>query len=216
MKQAGIYEIVNTVNGKQYVGSAIDLAGRQRLHVWNLKRGTHHSKHLQNAWKKYGDDAFTFKTLLLCSRENLVMYEQRAIDGFKPEYNISCIAGSVLGIKRTPEQRVALSAALKGIKYPPRSEDVRAAISRRMIGNKYGVGGKSRLGQKHSPEELIKMAAWVRSSETKAKMSDSAKGHKRWLGKKHSDESRKRISERKRGIPWSDARRRAQKNKAMV
>lgn len=56
----GIYKIINVVNNKFYVGSAEDFTRRKRIHWWQLRRGTHGNKHLQAAWLKYGEPAFTF------------------------------------------------------------------------------------------------------------------------------------------------------------
>jgi group I intron endonuclease len=56
----GIYKIINVVNNKFYVGSAVDFTVRKRKHWWQLRRGTHGNKHLQAAWVKYGEDSFKF------------------------------------------------------------------------------------------------------------------------------------------------------------
>jgi group I intron endonuclease len=56
----GIYKIINVVNNKFYVGSAEDFTRRKRVHWWMLRRGNHANKHLQAAWLKYGEQAFTF------------------------------------------------------------------------------------------------------------------------------------------------------------
>ena len=55
--QSGIYEILNTANGKRYIGSAVHFARRWYLHCWKLNRGEHHSAKLQNAWNKHGAGA---------------------------------------------------------------------------------------------------------------------------------------------------------------
>ena len=49
MNAAGIYAIENKVNGKVYVGSAVDLG--------------HHSLKLQRAWDKHGAASFAFAPL---------------------------------------------------------------------------------------------------------------------------------------------------------
>ena len=59
-KASGIYAIVNCVNGKRYVGSAVNFRRRLYGHRSHLRRGTHHNHHLQTAWVKYGHDAFVF------------------------------------------------------------------------------------------------------------------------------------------------------------
>lgn len=55
-----IYKIINVVNNKFYVGSAVNFEKRKARHLWRLRRGDHANKHLQAAWKKYGDQSFLF------------------------------------------------------------------------------------------------------------------------------------------------------------
>ena len=88
LNQSGIYEILNTVNGKRYIGSAVYIVGRFARHRMHLRRGTHHSVHLQRAWNKHGEEAFEFRPILFCTKDMLLYYEQLAIDAFKPLYNI--------------------------------------------------------------------------------------------------------------------------------
>lgn len=56
----GIYKIINVINNKFYVGSAVDFTKRKRRHWWALRSQRHANKHLQAAWNKYGEDAFKF------------------------------------------------------------------------------------------------------------------------------------------------------------
>ena len=58
--KSGIYKIINVVNNKFYVGSAVDFKRRKRIHWWRLRRGDHANKHMQASWNKYGEKAFTF------------------------------------------------------------------------------------------------------------------------------------------------------------
>lgn len=55
-----IYKIINVINNKFYVGSAVNFEKRKARHLWRLRRGDHANKHLQAAWQKYGDKAFVF------------------------------------------------------------------------------------------------------------------------------------------------------------
>ena len=152
MADSGIYEIVNTVNGKRYVGSAVDFAHRWQAHLRQLRKGEHHSRHLQRAWTKHGEDAFEFRRLLECTREELIAKEQAAIDRLLPEYNISRTAGSTLGVRYTEEARRKLSASRIG----------------------------KRKGEKQSHEHVEKRAAQhrgkKRSEETRRKIAEKAKG----------------------------------------
>ena len=112
----GIYAIENTVNGKMYVGSAANLKSRKNSHSSLLRKGTHTNEKLQRSYNKHGEEAFKIRTLLVCRREDLLFYEQLAIDKFnavKSGYNIAPIAGSPLGVKRTPEAKANYGAASK-------------------------------------------------------------------------------------------------------
>ncbi len=128
--KTGIYRIKNTINGKSYIGSAArNLLGRWRTHKSCLKQQTHHSSKLQNAWTKYGADAFVFEVLLYCDPQNCLMYEQIALDHYKPEYNVCLVAGSCLGRKQTQETRTKISLANLGKPHGPMSNDHKKAIS---------------------------------------------------------------------------------------
>lgn len=114
-----IYFIENTVNGKIYIGSAVDLARRWAMHRHQLKNNKHHSILLQRAWNKYGEEAFDFGVLELTDRDSLIEREQHFIDlvqSYLPVagYNICPIAGSSLGVKQSDEARKKKSQARKG------------------------------------------------------------------------------------------------------
>lgn len=105
---------------------------RWREHRRRIANGTHHNEIISRAWKKHGEDAFEFKPLFVCRTEDLLFYEQRAIDALKPEYNICAVAGSMLGVKRKPfsaEHRAALSLARKLRPKETRTEEQRKRIS---------------------------------------------------------------------------------------
>jgi group I intron endonuclease len=103
--KSGIYKILNTTNGKFYIGSAIDLKGRWRVHKFYLKNNNDKrvSKYLLNAWNKYGAENFEFLVLEHCEKEKLIVREQFYLDTLKPQYNISRTAGSPLGVKHSDD-----------------------------------------------------------------------------------------------------------------
>lgn len=112
-KLGGIYRIRNTINGKRYIGSAVQFAQRWKKHRLDLRHGCHHSIALQRAWNKYGENNFAFEPLLICDKQDLIPHEQLALDGLRPEYNSNPIAGSRLGAKLTPAQLVAHSGRMR-------------------------------------------------------------------------------------------------------
>lgn len=115
-KKSGIYRIVNSENGKMYIGSAVDLSGRKRSHFSTLRKGEHHNMHLQRAFNKYGKDCFKFEVIEKCTTDVLLEREQFNIDShnFNELYNIAKTAGSTLGTTRTKEQRDAQSRRMTG------------------------------------------------------------------------------------------------------
>ena len=61
--KAGIYRIINSSNGKCYVGSSIDINRRRLEHFSTLSHNRHVNNHLQNAYNKYGKDSFIFEVI---------------------------------------------------------------------------------------------------------------------------------------------------------
>jgi group I intron endonuclease len=116
MKTAsGIYEIYNKLNGKRYIGSATSLYTRQKVHFHYLRHNKHWNSHLQSAYNLYGELVFEFRVLLVCSKTDLIKYEQYFIDTRKPEYNLCLVANSCLGIKRSQETKKKISSIRKGM-----------------------------------------------------------------------------------------------------
>lgn len=111
-----IYKINNKTTGKIYIGSAIDFTKRKKQHIYHLNKGTHHSKHLQSAWNKYGEADFDFEVIVKCVTEYLIKLEQWFIDNLKPEYNMTLMAGKStnLGRKFTAEHIEKISASHRG------------------------------------------------------------------------------------------------------
>ncbi len=238
--QSGIYEIVNIENGHRYVGQSSNIERRWKQHYFHLNRKTSHCKKLQRAWDKYGEGAFSFSVIGNCAPEKsaLNFFENVALRALSPEYNICETAGTVLGIKRTPEQNAARSRLMTGRKCPPRTAEYRASISERMKGNQYGVGSTSWVGRKHSEEtrkkiSLVQIGRVGRpmSDEAKAKLIQRNMGNKYAQGRVLSLEARLKMGARRRGMkfgpasqehrmkqslalngkPWSEARRAAQR-----
>lgn len=152
---SGIYQIRCMLNGKIYVGSAVNLRRRWDLHCRSLSKSNHHSKHLQRAWTKHGADQFVFEVLeLVPEKTMLIPVEQSYIDQLKPfgrkGYNICPTAGSCLGKKATRKTKKKLSAARKGQK---KSESHRAALAEHL--KRFTQNWK---GRKHKKETLVKMS----------------------------------------------------------
>ena len=110
----GVYRIRHLDSNRCYIGSsATGLASRWSQHRSALKKQTHDSPYVQNAWNKYGAHAFVFEVLLYCDPENCLMYEQIALDHYQPVYNIRKVAASNMGIIPSQQTRDRISQTLK-------------------------------------------------------------------------------------------------------
>lgn len=153
-RASGIYEIVCRPTGKRYVGSAVCFARRFAKHARELAGGKHHSRILQNAWNAYGAGAFHFTPLIVCGRDMLLVYEQTALDFYRPELNVLPRAGSHLGKRMSDEQKAKIGAANRKPRGSPLPAEVKAKISQAL------------RGRRHEPM----------SEETKARISASRRG----------------------------------------
>lgn len=192
--RGGIYAIVNKVNGKRYIGSAVDFSRRFNKHRTELRCGRHHCSHLYRAWRKHGEQAFEFRRLLVCKTEHLVMYEQRAIDAYVGMlYNTSPTAGSQLGVKRTAETRRKQSIAATGRKMSPES------VAKTRAAN---LGRPSdKRGAPLPPDVRAKVSATLKARGSRLPKDHPMMGW--WHGKtrEHSEETRQKISASLRGRP---------------
>lgn len=113
----GVYRWLNTVTGKSYVGSAVNMGKRKARHLWALRSGVHCNPKLQRAWDKYGPEAWEFEPLAFCPEADLIRQEQIALDVFdavRNGYNIRLIAESNLGIKHSEKSKAKISCGNKG------------------------------------------------------------------------------------------------------
>jgi len=112
--KAGIYRWVNLINGKQYIGSSLNLSKRlsdyfSALASKNMETKLKRSKSaIYSALIKHGCYNFSLEILEYCSVENLIQREQFYIDSFEPSYNICKTAGSTLGRICSPLRKLEL------------------------------------------------------------------------------------------------------------
>ena len=199
IKSAGVYLLENTVTGKVYVGSTTrNLRARIQHHQLQLRRGRHTNPKLQNAWAKYGEEAFTCRVLLVCAPKDCLFFEQRALDRFEacgPKgYNLVPKAGNVQGLRHTDEAKRKISRGNTGKII---SDDQKLALSRAHKGKTISPENKEAVRRRHkgapkSEEHRAKLAAAAtgrsHSAETKAKIGAASRG------RTFTDEQRESIS----------------------
>lgn len=167
--RSGIYRIVNTSNGHQYIGSSVDMRRRWAVHRNALKNNKHHSAHLQNAWNKYRETAFIFEVLEHWEKDVLIGMEQWWINHVKPEYNIRTKAEGGIGRSWTKEERLRISGRLKGhVVTPETREKLRMAHTGKKHPNRKPC--KSRRKVTEILRQKLRAAAHRRSPETLCKI----------------------------------------------
>lgn len=141
--QPGIY-LIEHISGNCYIGSSVDLSKRWSQHRRELRQGIHGNSHLQNAWAKYGEEAFVFSVLEHCEREMLLIREQEYLDEIKPHYNIGLIAGAAgTGRKHTLKTREKMSLSHTGLKHRPMSiEGKQSMRANLLLRRTIGMSGK--------------------------------------------------------------------------
>lgn len=93
MNIGGVYKIINKINNKYYVGSTSNFKKRWNQHIKLLNRNKHKNDYLQNAWNKYGKNAFEFIVVEYTDVNLIKIIEQRYLDITKTEkekcYNLN-------------------------------------------------------------------------------------------------------------------------------
>lgn len=195
----GVYAITHTPTGRVYIGSSMDIAQRWARHRVALNTGMHHSRHLQRAWTKHGEQEFSFTTVLETEPENLRAEERRLIYELQPAFN--CLRAMDSGPLRHDETtRLKMSEAQRRIwrekkemGWTQTSEEHRAHIA------------AAARGRKMSPEARAKMSMSAKnrppiSEETRQKL----RGRNSTKGRPFTEEHRAKLSEARRGKKLSD------------
>jgi group I intron endonuclease len=187
-----VYQITNTVNGKNYFGQAItnDETGNDWHYRCKTELRYPHNPHYERAIKKYGMQSFVSSSFAMAyNQEELNELEQYAIAEFKsylPEHGYNKRMGGENGGKLSQETRDKIGAAHKGKTL---STEHRSFLSE--------------LARNRTPEHRAKIGAAhkgkKRTDEARAKMSAANKG------KKRTDEARKNMSVAQKGRPKTEA-----------
>lgn len=118
--KGGVYLIHNNVNGKQYVGSGMDLS--KRLATYYFPSRLADGRFISNSILKYGHGNFSVVILAVLgntltdayTKTGIIYKEQEYIHLYKPILNLNPVAGSSVGFKHSDESKKLLSEFRKG------------------------------------------------------------------------------------------------------
>ena len=170
---SGIYCIENIKNNKKYIGQSKDINDRWRRHKGELNRGVHDNDYLQKSWNKHGEESFKFYVLEYCDTDKL---DEKEIYYIKLHNTLNRDLGYNLK-----------SGGQNG-------GSVLSKESRIKLSNSIKESYTDELKQIRSK---IAFEQWI-NPEIKAKIMGSNNG---MYGKHHSEESKRKMSENKKGIP---------------
>lgn len=212
IKKSGVYQIVNEVNGKCYIGSSKDI--RNRWNHWRdcLRKKIAYKSLFKLAVQKYGIENFTFILLEECepTKQALESLENHYFDLLRPAYNILRKAYSPIGRKHPHTEitkaKIRAKRALqvmargrvgwnRGYKYPGPSlilgrrlpEERKAKISAALIGHAVSEATRARIGA--SKKGNTNRRGKTLSEATRRQISASL------MGKTHSDDTRRKMRE---------------------
>lgn len=219
-----IYKIRNLINGKFYVGSAQDTRSRFRQHRRLLRKGTHHCKHLQNAWNKYGEDLFKFEVVeYVGSVEGLEEAEdvwlrehvgknhcynsgrsarapwRGCTPGEHPNWGRSLTDDQKQKLREAAKQQWAVSDPRTGRKH---SEETKQKIKEKVAaalaegrGGKFIPSAETRKKMSEAQKGNQYAKGHVRTEEHRRKLAEAQRGNQHWKGKNHSEESKAKMGQ---------------------
>ena len=194
----GIYQILNLVTGKCYVGSSVNIRERWSNHKWELKKGKHPSPKLQHSWDLHGKEPWDFRILQECPEERLDWLEafwMDSLNSVQNGYNCNIITledGEV--VRRASEETKAKMRKPKSIEARKKMSLTKIEMMKDPeVREKMGY----RKGQPVSEEQKAKMRTKRHSEETRLKMQVSHKN-------RMTDEIRKAASLKSTGRKVSE------------
>ena len=178
--KSGVYCILNTINGKRYVGQASDIIKRRCSHLSRLRSSKHHNAHLQSAFDKDGEGVFEFHVLERVPMDDLSIKEREWIFFYfanDPVFGYNMTTGGEINKRLSIEALRLHSEVRKGKRM---HSNTRAALLKANKGRKVTKEARERMSEAQKGHAC--------SDQTKEKLSESHKG------RKHSTERRERMS----------------------
>lgn len=172
--KSGVYLIRCLVNGKVYIGSAVNMCTRWSVHRCLLNQNKHKNWRLQKEWNEYGCDQFTWEVLEY-------VYNLRVLAQVEDEY---------ITRYKSNDKRFGFNSRLAGLRY---SEETRRKIGEANRGKKHSEETKRKMSEDRRGKPQMKLRGQKKSEEHKQKLREAN------IGKKASEETRRKMSKSQLG-----------------
>lgn len=190
--KSGVYQIISTLSGKIYIGSAVRLEKRKNEHFNNLRKGIHENPRLQNHFNKYGESDLSFVVIEYCIRDICLAREQAYLDSCNPFFNISkCASAPMKGKHHTEDTLKKIRETSKQLWLNPeyRRTHEEYTHSKETLKKMHDA----HFGEKQSEEEIANKRIRVKKLWQDE---EYRKSHVTGMrGKKQSEEHRRKNSE---------------------
>lgn len=178
IKICGVYEILNKVNDKRYIGQSVNIYKRWKQHKNKLNENAHRNSYLQNSWNKYGEENFKFSILCECSIEDLDDNEKKYIC----KYN-------------TCDRKYGFNIDNGGNSNKTLSEETKEKIRQSRLAENLSAETRKRMSESAKKRCTPEWRAKRKELSTNQYVSEETKEKHRVarLGCKHSDETKQKI-----------------------
>ena len=195
-QNSGIYSIINTINNKMYIGSSKHLSKRKTRHFYDLRNNKHHNVILQRAFEKYGETSFTFEVIEYCSEEELFKLEQYYIDTLAPEYNIGSVGGGD-NLTNNPNRLLIIEKIRAGVIRKNSMLTKEERLDRWSMPGSSNPNWKGGVSSPLCP--ICEVNHMAPNAETCSFCRNRSGEANPFYGKKHTEESLKKMSQSKLG-----------------
>jgi group I intron endonuclease len=185
----GVYKITAKHNKKYYVGSSKDCENRWQRHLLDLKKQRHHNFYLQNVYNKHGEANLAFEIVL--ESEDYLLEEQKILNSldYSKVFNLSKSASGGDLISYHPNKKEFVSRMVETIRKKRIAGEINSTP-------KFGKDNPNWRGGK----TFCKCGARIGSyTKTCSKCRNRSGGNNPFYGKKHSNESLKKMSKNSLG-----------------
>ncbi len=210
----GIYRIHSKNDDKNYVGSSKNIERRlEKHHLSLLRKNKHWNKYLQSAWNKYGELNFEFipveevhEESNLLDREDYWMIRYKTLDR---NFGYNLVNATRTIISDEIREKMRLNGIKRGAPLGSgwhHTQEAKQKISKagkRRIGMKFSLSHRAAISHVQTGRSWNDKLGIEKSNQLKIATSKRMLGHKFNLGRKASEETKKKQSWARSGYKHS-------------